>query len=88
MCAQKAVSTDAVESVIETCPEDCQEISYPSVVFGESLVINLYCKNDVQFPSEIATYLPSDWDDNKEKKITQFQVGVLSLFSIKYLENT
>lgn len=27
----------------------------------------------VKIPSEVATYLPSDWDDNKEKKIAQFQ---------------
>lgn len=48
---------------IELCPEDCIEITYNTIVFGNKID-----------PNEIATFLPSDWEDDKENRLNSFQV--------------
>ncbi|KAK6045276.1 hypothetical protein COOONC_17219, partial [Cooperia oncophora] len=45
-----------------TCPEDCDEVSFSSVVFGGRLVT-----------SDLTSLLPGDWEDVKEAKVNQFQ---------------
>ncbi|GMR58836.1 hypothetical protein PMAYCL1PPCAC_29031, partial [Pristionchus mayeri] len=45
----------------EECPEDCNDISFSSVVFGGELS-----------SSEVATLVRTDWEEDKEKRLTQF----------------
>ncbi|UMM35363.1 hypothetical protein L5515_008022 [Caenorhabditis briggsae] len=45
-----------------TCPDDCEDISFSSIVFGGKLSA-----------SEIVSMLPSDWEDTKEKRLTAYQ---------------
>ncbi|CAD6193898.1 unnamed protein product [Caenorhabditis auriculariae] len=46
----------------KTCPEDCEDISFSSIVFGGKLV-----------HSEILSLLPSDWEETKEKRLAKYQ---------------
>ncbi|CAI5453052.1 unnamed protein product [Caenorhabditis angaria] len=46
----------------QICPDDCEEITYSSIVFGGKLN-----------PSEIISLLPSDWEDTKEKRVGEYQ---------------
>ncbi|VDK42049.1 unnamed protein product [Anisakis simplex] len=46
----------------EQCPEDCTEVSFTTIVFGNRLDVN-----------EIASFLPGDWEEEKEKRLTNFQ---------------
>ncbi|CEF62740.1 Na+ channel, amiloride-sensitive family-containing protein [Strongyloides ratti] len=43
------------------CPEDCYDVRYNTIVFGNELDVN-----------EISNLLPVNWEDEKEKKIKQF----------------
>lgn len=45
------------------CPEDCNDVSYSTIIFGNPLD-----------SASIASHLPSDWEDEKEKKLAAFQV--------------
>ncbi|VDO84518.1 unnamed protein product [Haemonchus placei] len=61
-CVAKYVALlDPVNSSI-VCPEDCEEVSFSSVVFGGRLVA-----------SDLTSVLPGDWEDLKEAKVTEFQ---------------
>uniref|UniRef100_A0A1I7U735 DHC_N1 domain-containing protein n=1 Tax=Caenorhabditis tropicalis TaxID=1561998 RepID=A0A1I7U735_9PELO len=44
------------------CPDDCEDISFSSIVFGGKLSA-----------SEIVSMLPSDWEDTKEKRLAAYQ---------------
>uniref|UniRef100_A0A8R1HJ28 Uncharacterized protein n=1 Tax=Caenorhabditis japonica TaxID=281687 RepID=A0A8R1HJ28_CAEJA len=44
------------------CPDDCEDISFSSIVFGGKLS-----------SSEIVSLLPSDWEDTKEKRVAAYQ---------------
>ncbi|CAI4223237.1 unnamed protein product [Auanema sp. JU1783] len=62
-CVSRVMSSESEDvSLAQQCPEDCTDVTYSSVVFGGKLV-----------PSEILTMLPSDWEDLKEKRLTEFQ---------------
>ncbi|XGW03364.1 hypothetical protein V3C99_014950 [Haemonchus contortus] len=60
-CVAKYALLDPVNSSI-VCPEDCEEVSFSSVVFGGRLVA-----------SDLTSVLPGDWEDLKEAKVTEFQ---------------
>ncbi|CAB3396865.1 unnamed protein product [Caenorhabditis bovis] len=45
----------------EMCPDDCEDISFSSIVFGGRLS-----------PSDIVSLLPSDWEDTKEKRVAEY----------------
>ncbi|CAJ0590074.1 unnamed protein product [Cylicocyclus nassatus] len=49
------------DSTIE-CPENCEDVSFSSVVFGGRLN-----------PSDVSPFLPVDWEDIKESKVLAFQ---------------
>ncbi|VDO83155.1 unnamed protein product [Heligmosomoides polygyrus] len=46
------------------CPDDCEDVSYSTVVFGGRLVT-----------SDLPSLLPGDWEDVKESKVAEFQVS-------------
>uniref|UniRef100_A0A914X325 Uncharacterized protein n=1 Tax=Plectus sambesii TaxID=2011161 RepID=A0A914X325_9BILA len=46
------------------CPEDCDDVSYSTIIFGNPLD-----------SASIASHLPSDWEEEKEKKLSAFQVA-------------
>uniref|UniRef100_A0A915B5R5 Uncharacterized protein n=3 Tax=Parascaris univalens TaxID=6257 RepID=A0A915B5R5_PARUN len=48
----------------DQCPEDCTEVSFTTIVFGNHLDVN-----------EITTFLPGDWEDEKEKRLNNFQIA-------------
>uniref|UniRef100_A0A183V3P7 Acid-sensing ion channel 5 n=1 Tax=Toxocara canis TaxID=6265 RepID=A0A183V3P7_TOXCA len=48
----------------DQCPEDCTEVSFTTIVFGNHLDVN-----------EIATFLPGDWEEEKEKRLNNFQIA-------------
>ncbi|EYC21577.1 hypothetical protein Y032_0019g3907 [Ancylostoma ceylanicum] len=44
------------------CPENCEDVTFSSVVFGGRLT-----------SSDVSPFLPSDWEDIKESKVAEFQ---------------
>ncbi|KAK6755745.1 hypothetical protein RB195_014250 [Necator americanus] len=44
------------------CPENCEDVTFSSVVFGGRLT-----------PADVSPFLPSDWEDIKESKVLEFQ---------------
>uniref|UniRef100_A0AC35TXF3 Nicastrin n=1 Tax=Rhabditophanes sp. KR3021 TaxID=114890 RepID=A0AC35TXF3_9BILA len=43
------------------CPEDCSDVRFTTIVFGNELDVN-----------EVSSLLPINWEDEKEKKISDF----------------
>ncbi|PAV69223.1 hypothetical protein WR25_01563 [Diploscapter pachys] len=66
-CVDNIATTQVLDSLFDKfspsyCPEDCEDVTFSSIVFGGRLV-----------PTEIISLLPSDWDEMKEKKMIEFQ---------------
>uniref|UniRef100_A0A0N5AE45 Amiloride-sensitive cation channel 5 n=1 Tax=Syphacia muris TaxID=451379 RepID=A0A0N5AE45_9BILA len=75
---KKAFENEMEVDAREKCPEDCNEITYTTIVFGSNLDSN-----------EITSYLPSDWDDVKEKRLNDFQrvFGIIPNYRIPLIRS-
>jgi len=60
---EKERPIDADHDRRRLCPEDCNDITYSTIIFGNPLDIGT-----------TSSHLPSDWDDEKEKRLKRFQV--------------
>uniref|UniRef100_A0A7E4VU83 Amiloride-sensitive sodium channel n=1 Tax=Panagrellus redivivus TaxID=6233 RepID=A0A7E4VU83_PANRE len=46
----------------QACFQDCQEVTFTTIVFGNELDVN-----------EVSRFLPGDWEEEKEKRLKHFQ---------------
>ena len=67
---------------LNDCPEDCNDFTYSSVVFGGNisfflifLAQKLFCSGGLS-ASEVASFVRTDWEEDKEKRLSQFMVSL------------
>uniref|UniRef100_A0A914CD37 Uncharacterized protein n=2 Tax=Acrobeloides nanus TaxID=290746 RepID=A0A914CD37_9BILA len=63
---------------LQNCPQDCTDVSLTTIVFGNELDVN-----------EISRFLPGDWEEEKEKRLKQFQIAldILPKYRIPVVQN-
>uniref|UniRef100_A0AC34F7I8 Uncharacterized protein n=1 Tax=Panagrolaimus sp. ES5 TaxID=591445 RepID=A0AC34F7I8_9BILA len=48
----------------QACFQDCHEVTFTTIVFGNELDVN-----------EVSRFLPGDWEEEKEKRLSNFQLA-------------
>ncbi|CAD5216505.1 unnamed protein product [Bursaphelenchus okinawaensis] len=70
-CVQSVLEepiSEKTQKFLTSCVNDCDEVSFTTIVFGNDL-----------HSSDITHYLPGDWEDEKEKRLANFQLALENL---------
>uniref|UniRef100_A0A914XWS2 Uncharacterized protein n=1 Tax=Panagrolaimus superbus TaxID=310955 RepID=A0A914XWS2_9BILA len=62
-CKNEPLKGRALE-LTQACFQDCHEVTFTTIVFGNELDVN-----------EVSRFLPGDWEEEKEKRLSNFQLA-------------